>query len=217
MDTLTRFYDSWWTWALAASWQLAVFVLLIALVAGLSRRLSARFRYALWTLVLIKVFLPPSLGLPWSVGSWAGGVLPEPPVAGVAREAPPAALRDDSGRGPGAPWTVGGLAGGTEPPSRGAPEAEPDAVPAGGEAGLESGFEPRESAAERAGPALAARGRASAWSDLPWPTSMRLGFRSRSRRTTANSPTNRTPIGLASIPGRTVGKDGPADETSSGW
>jgi beta-lactamase regulating signal transducer with metallopeptidase domain len=169
MDTLTLFCDYWWSWALAASWQLALLVVLIALVAGLSRRLSARFRYALWTLVLIKVFLPPSLGLPWSVGSWAGGVLPEPPVASVVREAPRGTLRGDPGRGPGALETGRGPAGETDPLSREAPVSEPAAVPAAGEAGLPSGFEPRESAAARAGPALTSPGRASAWSDwLAW-------------------------------------------------
>ena len=44
----------WADWALAASWQIALLVTLVALVALASRHMSARFRYLLWMLVLIK-------------------------------------------------------------------------------------------------------------------------------------------------------------------
>ncbi len=73
--------DGWWEWMVAASWQLAALVMVVGVVALLLRRRSARFRYALWTLVLIKVFLPTSLALPVvGVGHWA----PRPELARVA-------------------------------------------------------------------------------------------------------------------------------------
>ena len=67
-ETLT---DAWLTWVLAASWQLALLVAVVAIAAWLARRASPRVRYALWLLILVKVFLPPSLVLKWSVGNWA--------------------------------------------------------------------------------------------------------------------------------------------------
>lgn len=63
---------AWARWATAASWQIAVLVVLVALAAFLSRRLSARFRYLLWMLVVIKALTPPTIGAVWSIGNWAG-------------------------------------------------------------------------------------------------------------------------------------------------
>ena len=70
-DLLSAFAKHWATWAVAASWQLALLVVVVALAAWLSRRLSARLRYVLWTLILLKAFLPPTLGMQWSIGDWA--------------------------------------------------------------------------------------------------------------------------------------------------
>jgi beta-lactamase regulating signal transducer with metallopeptidase domain len=82
--------EHWLRWIAAASWQLAMLVALIALAALLSRRLSARFRYALWSLVLLKVFLWPGLAAPWSMGQWAVRPLRER-VETVVRSVPRAA------------------------------------------------------------------------------------------------------------------------------
>lgn len=62
--------ERWFAWAAAASWQLALLVAVVAAITWVARRSSPRVRYALWLLVLIKVFLPPSLSMGWSVGSW---------------------------------------------------------------------------------------------------------------------------------------------------
>lgn len=65
-----RLLVSWWEWVVAVSWQLAVWIALVTAVAWLARRASPRVRYALWFLVLVKVFLPPSLAVSWGVGTW---------------------------------------------------------------------------------------------------------------------------------------------------
>jgi beta-lactamase regulating signal transducer with metallopeptidase domain len=63
--------QQWLAWAVDASWQLALLVCIVAAVSGLARTASARLRHALWLLVLLKVFLPPWLWTPVSVGPWA--------------------------------------------------------------------------------------------------------------------------------------------------
>ncbi len=71
---MTVFFDSmaerWLAWVVSASWQIAILVAVVALIVRLARRVSPRIRYALWLLVLVKVFLPPSLTIGWGVGSW---------------------------------------------------------------------------------------------------------------------------------------------------
>ncbi|MGI8906972.1 MAG: M56 family metallopeptidase [Candidatus Sumerlaeaceae bacterium] len=81
---------NWNSWAIQASWQLALFVGAIALLALLCRNCSARLRHALWLLVLLKVFLPPGLSAPWSIGSYARDYLPEvePPLEVLTRPEP---------------------------------------------------------------------------------------------------------------------------------
>lgn len=61
----------WSAWAAMVSWQLALLVFLIVIIAFLARRFSARFRYILWLLVIIKVFIPPAFAPVWGVGNWA--------------------------------------------------------------------------------------------------------------------------------------------------
>ncbi len=49
----------------------------------LRARVSARFRYAMWLLVLVKLVLPPSLALPTGVTYWLGKYLPAVSVPAV--------------------------------------------------------------------------------------------------------------------------------------
>jgi beta-lactamase regulating signal transducer with metallopeptidase domain len=77
--------ELWRAWIVAASWQLALFICVIALVSRAARVASPRLRHALWLLVLVKVFLPPGLTAPWSVGRWAV------PLLAVAGWSPPTA------------------------------------------------------------------------------------------------------------------------------
>ena len=68
------FVDRWWAWVVPLSWQLILFVALVAILALCVRRASPQVRYLLWCFVLVKIFLPPSLAVEWGVGSW--GLLP---------------------------------------------------------------------------------------------------------------------------------------------
>ncbi len=83
--------ESWLAWVASATWQLALLVCVVAAVAWAVRRASPRLRYALWLLVLLKVFLPPSLAVGWGVGRW--GLRPlwhsmQPTVANMRFDAP---------------------------------------------------------------------------------------------------------------------------------
>jgi beta-lactamase regulating signal transducer with metallopeptidase domain/protocatechuate 3,4-dioxygenase beta subunit len=69
--------DAWSARMLATSWQVTVLVAAVLVVTLLARKASARFRYALWCLVLVKLCLPPSLSFFTGIGRW----LPDEPVA----------------------------------------------------------------------------------------------------------------------------------------
>jgi beta-lactamase regulating signal transducer with metallopeptidase domain len=77
MQSLDQAARWWLDWALAASWQLALLVVIVAGVCYLARGASPRLRHALWLLVVVKVFLPPGLGTPLSLGYWAARPLLE--------------------------------------------------------------------------------------------------------------------------------------------
>lgn len=81
----------WLAWITAASWQLAVLVGLVALVARLAAKSSPRLRHALWLLVLAKVFLPPALTTPVSFGRLVVGPLLDAAGLSDANWAAPAA------------------------------------------------------------------------------------------------------------------------------
>ncbi len=74
MIGIEQFAVRWLNWAIAASWQVGLLVCLIAVLTFLLRGASARLRYGLWLLVLLKVFLPTTLSVSWGVGHW--GVTP---------------------------------------------------------------------------------------------------------------------------------------------
>jgi hypothetical protein len=55
----------WWDWTAAMFWQVGLLIVLIACIDRLIRRWAwPQLRYALWSLVLIKLILPPTLSLP---------------------------------------------------------------------------------------------------------------------------------------------------------
>lgn len=67
IDTLTELSASLVTWLLSASWQAAVLIVVVAaLERCLGDRSSPQLRYGLWTLVGVKLLLPPSLPALWS-------------------------------------------------------------------------------------------------------------------------------------------------------
>jgi beta-lactamase regulating signal transducer with metallopeptidase domain len=74
VNAFADFARGWLDWTIAASWQLALLVCLIAALTFVLRDASPRLRYGLWLLVLIKALLPPTLAASWAVGAW--GVVP---------------------------------------------------------------------------------------------------------------------------------------------
>ena len=70
MTSIEQFATRWLRWAFAATWQVGLLVCLIAVLTFLLRGASARLRYGLWLLVLVKIFLPTTLSVSWGVGHW---------------------------------------------------------------------------------------------------------------------------------------------------
>ena len=65
LNTIARL---WWEWSAAMFWQVGLLILVIAAIDRLTRRWAwPQLRYALWSLILIKLLLPPSLSLPSGV------------------------------------------------------------------------------------------------------------------------------------------------------
>jgi beta-lactamase regulating signal transducer with metallopeptidase domain len=85
---VSQFAGPWLDWAIAVSWQLALLVCLIAVLTYLLHGASPRLRYGLWSLVLVKTFLPPTLSVFWGVGHW--GVAP---IADLGRHASERAVK----------------------------------------------------------------------------------------------------------------------------
>ena len=63
----------WFSWMVSMTWQVAVLATALAVTGFLLRSRSARFRYCMWTLVPIRLLLPPSLAL---MTGWAWWLLP---------------------------------------------------------------------------------------------------------------------------------------------
>jgi beta-lactamase regulating signal transducer with metallopeptidase domain len=90
IELLNHIARLWWDRTASMSWQVGLLVLLIGCIDLLTRKWAwPQLRYALWSLILVKLILPPSLSLP-------SGVVPElrPRVAQVLQwmnsDGPPA-------------------------------------------------------------------------------------------------------------------------------
>ncbi len=58
----------WWDWTAAMFWQVGLLILLIGCLDRLIRKWAwPQLRYALWSLILVKLILPPSWSLPSSI------------------------------------------------------------------------------------------------------------------------------------------------------
>ena len=86
-DLFDRAAGAWVDWMSAMSWQVAVLAAVVLAVSLIARKASPRLRYMLWSLVLIKLCLPPSLSFVTGIGRW----LPAAPIraATVQFDAPP--------------------------------------------------------------------------------------------------------------------------------
>jgi len=68
IETLNQIGAAWWSWVRPMLWQVALLALVIwVLDLALTRRGWPQVRYALWLLVLVKFFIPPSFSLPSSI------------------------------------------------------------------------------------------------------------------------------------------------------
>jgi len=79
IDQLNAIAEAWWGWMAGMFWQVGLLIVLIACIDRLVRKWAwPQLRYALWSLILIKLILPPTMSLP-------SGVVPElRPVVGQA-------------------------------------------------------------------------------------------------------------------------------------
>jgi beta-lactamase regulating signal transducer with metallopeptidase domain len=70
IDLLNHIGHLWWDWTASMFWQVSLLILLIGCIDRLIRRWAwPQLRYALWSLILVKLILPPSLSLPSGVVS----------------------------------------------------------------------------------------------------------------------------------------------------
>jgi beta-lactamase regulating signal transducer with metallopeptidase domain len=75
VTTLSNISERWLNWVMAAAWQVSLLVCVLTLIGLALRGASARLRYGLWLLVLVKALLPPSVAAEWAIGRWAGSAL----------------------------------------------------------------------------------------------------------------------------------------------
>ena len=68
--SINEIAQNWTSWVFNISWQITLLIICVAIFASCFRNLSARLRYGLWLLVLLKIFLPPSLATIWGLGHW---------------------------------------------------------------------------------------------------------------------------------------------------
>jgi beta-lactamase regulating signal transducer with metallopeptidase domain len=72
IDALNGFAGRWWSWVAPMAWQVALLALVVWLAdLALRRRGWPQVRYALWTVVLLKLLIPPTFALPTSIFSQA--------------------------------------------------------------------------------------------------------------------------------------------------
>jgi beta-lactamase regulating signal transducer with metallopeptidase domain len=84
----------WWGWMIAMTWQVGLLILVIGCIDLLIRKWAwPQLRYALWSLILLKLVLPPTLALPSGV---IGGLRPalEKAVACLRWQKPSASISD---------------------------------------------------------------------------------------------------------------------------
>jgi beta-lactamase regulating signal transducer with metallopeptidase domain len=71
VEQLNAIARLWWAWSAAMLWQVGLLIILIGCIDLLIRRWAwPQLRYALWSLILVKLLLPPTLSLP-------SGIVPE--------------------------------------------------------------------------------------------------------------------------------------------
>ncbi len=70
MNTLVSISTTWWSWVWLSFWQTALLIGVVYLLDRIGRRrLWPQARLALWSIVLVKLALPPTLSLPTGVSA----------------------------------------------------------------------------------------------------------------------------------------------------
>ncbi len=95
--------ERWFRFTAAIAWQVALVAVIVWVVTQLAQNRSAAFRYALWTLVLLRLVLPTDLSSPVGVGALAGPAMkyvrhltgPAPPAVEVVPAGPQRSLLTD--------------------------------------------------------------------------------------------------------------------------
>ncbi|MCX5644338.1 MAG: hypothetical protein NTZ17_06595 [Phycisphaerae bacterium] len=68
IELLNHIGRLWWAWTASMFWQVGLLILVIAGIDLLTRKWAwPQLRYALWSLILVKLLLPPSWSLPSSI------------------------------------------------------------------------------------------------------------------------------------------------------
>ena len=70
IDQINLISQSWWTWMFDMFWQVSLVIIIVSVIDLLIRKWAwPQVRYALWTLVLLKLILPPT----WA---FSGSIIP---------------------------------------------------------------------------------------------------------------------------------------------
>ncbi len=72
LHSLHLLIEPWSQWMWTMSMQLAALVIVLLILDRLLRNRSARLRHVLWTLVLVRLLLPPDFAAPTSLNWWIG-------------------------------------------------------------------------------------------------------------------------------------------------
>jgi len=74
--------QKWYSFMVASSIQLGLFIILIAMLSFLFRKQSARFLYWLWLIGLLKILIPPTIKLPAFLSH--SSLIPNPSISGFS-------------------------------------------------------------------------------------------------------------------------------------
>jgi len=85
-EAIDRCAETWGAWMFGMTWQAALLVLIVALLARICRSRSAVLLHTLWLLVLVRLVVPPAFAFPTG---WAFWLLPAAGAMHVAGEIRP--------------------------------------------------------------------------------------------------------------------------------
>src|SRR5262245_11842795 len=81
-----RLSESWLQWMIGTSCQVVLVAAVLTALTWLLRRRSAVFHYALWTLILVRLVVPPSFAFPTGWGWWVRSAGTDKTAADIGRQ-----------------------------------------------------------------------------------------------------------------------------------